>query len=99
MSKRARMEVPRNPRLAGVKEQITRARLLLEEAHAVRDYDLAFPKLIAAVYPARAAGATWSSSKYGCLRSTMPSSRCTRTPWSRGLKYGSLILQGPTSFC
>src|SRR6266404_3496821 len=55
MSKTARMEVPRNPRLAGVKEQITRARLLLEEAHAVRDYDLAFPKLIAAVYPARAA--------------------------------------------
>src|SRR6266702_1155129 len=46
---------PRNARLAGVKEQLTRARLLLEEAHAVRDYDVAFPKLIAAVYPARAA--------------------------------------------
>src|SRR3989442_15273050 len=44
-----------NPRLAGVKEQLTRARLLLEEAHAVRDYDVAFRKLIAAVYPARAA--------------------------------------------
>jgi len=42
-------------RLAGVKEQLTRARLLLEEARAVSDYDLAFPKLIAAMYPARAA--------------------------------------------
>src|SRR6266487_600900 len=49
------MELTRNPRLAGVKEQLTRARVLLEEAHAVRDYDVAFPKLIAAVYPARAA--------------------------------------------
>lgn len=49
------IDVLPNPRLAGVKEQLTRARLLLEEAHAVRDYDLAFPKLIAAVYPARAA--------------------------------------------
>ncbi len=52
---RSRMPVSPNPRLAGVKEQLRRARLLLEEAHAVRDYDAAFPKLIAAVYPARAA--------------------------------------------
>ncbi len=54
-SSRTRAEVPRNPRLAGVIEQLRRARLRLEEAHAVRDYDLAFLKLIAAVYPARAA--------------------------------------------
>jgi len=38
-----------------VKEQLVRARLLLEEAQAVTDYDVAFRKLIAAVYPARAA--------------------------------------------
>jgi len=44
-----------NHRLAGVKEQVVRASLLLEEAHAVTDYDVAFRKLIAAVYPARAA--------------------------------------------
>jgi len=49
------VEVIRNPRLAGVKEQLKRTKLLLDEAHAVRDYDVAFPKLIAAIYPARAA--------------------------------------------
>ncbi len=52
---RGRMEGAPNHRLAGVKEQLARAKVLLEEAHAVRDYDVAFPKLIAAVYPARAA--------------------------------------------
>jgi hypothetical protein len=36
-----------NPRLAGVKEQLARAKVLLDEAHAVRDYDVAFPKLVA----------------------------------------------------
>jgi hypothetical protein len=38
-----------------VKEQLARATHLLQEAHAVHNYDVAFPKLIAAVYPARAA--------------------------------------------
>src|SRR2546429_4105901 len=49
------MQPTRHPRLAGIREQIERARVLLTEAHAVPDYDTAFPKLIAAVYPARAA--------------------------------------------
>ena len=49
------VKVAANARLAGAKEQLVRARLLLEEAHAVTDYDVAFRKLIAAVYPARAA--------------------------------------------
>jgi len=49
------VNVAANPRLAGAKEQLTRAWRLLEEAHAIRAYDAAFPKLIAAVYPARAA--------------------------------------------
>ena len=44
-----------NPRLAGIYEHLRRAELHLAEAHQVKDYDSAFPKLIAAVYPARAA--------------------------------------------
>ena len=44
-----------NPRLAGIKEHLRRAESHLAEAHQVKDYDSAFPKLIAAVYPARAA--------------------------------------------
>jgi len=57
MRKRAQVpiKVPANLRLAGVKEQIARGTALLNEAHAVPDYDKAFPKLIGAVYPARAA--------------------------------------------
>ena len=46
---------PPSHRVSGVKEQLARARLLLSEAHSVRDYDDAFPMLIAAVYPARGA--------------------------------------------
>lgn len=44
-----------HPRLLGVKEQARRAKSLLEEALAEPSYERAFPKLIAAVYPARAA--------------------------------------------
>lgn len=44
-----------NPRLVGVREQIERARFLLRDAHAESTYARAFPKLMAAVYPARAA--------------------------------------------
>lgn len=46
---------PQGHRVSGIREQLGRARVLLQEAHAVPDYDDAFPKLIAAVYPARAA--------------------------------------------
>src|SRR2546425_12963023 len=149
MSKRARMEVPRNPRLGGVKEQVTRARLLLDEGHAVRDYDVAFRKLIAAVYPARAALEIMrEAARLGELTVSLqefdrrveelvPRYRPIHTvrirdfhrygvqgggrimvefqirmprlghaelstypdPWTRGPKYGSLILQGPTSSC
>lgn len=52
---RNHLGLPPSHRLAGVLEQLARARLLLQEAYAVRDYDDAFPKLIAAIYPARAA--------------------------------------------
>lgn len=49
------MKARQHPRLAGIREQIKRATLLLDEAQALPDYRSAFRKLIAAVYPARAA--------------------------------------------
>lgn len=42
-------------RIAGVEEQVERAKLLFEEARAAPTFADAFRKLIAAVYPARAA--------------------------------------------
>lgn len=52
---RNHLSPPSSHRLSGVTEQLARARRLLQEACAGRDYEDAFPKLIAAVYPARAA--------------------------------------------
>jgi len=49
------MTVHENPCIVGVRQQVERARFLVADAHAEEFYDRAFPKLIAAVYPARAA--------------------------------------------
>ena len=49
------MAAREHPRLDGVREQVERARFLLHDAHAESTYARAFPKLMAAVYPARAA--------------------------------------------
>ena len=47
--------VSENLRLSGIREQLQRAELHLGGAHAEKEYDAAFPQLMAAVYPARAA--------------------------------------------
>ncbi len=49
------MKPTENVRLLGIKEQIERAKGFLRDAQSESSYDRAFPKLIAAVYPARAA--------------------------------------------
>src|SRR5439155_26954251 len=52
---RSKRSMRENSRLAGINEHLRRAELHLAEAHQVKDYDSALPKLMAAVYPARAA--------------------------------------------
>src|SRR6266700_2143465 len=49
------MKAREHHRLVGVRQQIERAKFLLDDAHAESTYGRAFPKLLAAVYPARAA--------------------------------------------
>ncbi len=58
-------------RIAGVDEQVERAKLLFEEARAAPTYGDAFRKLIAAVYPARAAVELRESAKRGELVSSI----------------------------